>query len=170
MKKNYNSFVAVLLLTVALFVLLSGQMLPKSADAATVIGYQTIVADAGATAYTETTYTSAYLAGAFGDVVVQVNLVSTGTITVTPQFSNEMLGCGSVTDWADATISQVDVTRISTNTDSVAFGVHAVSKAVTSGGSTLIGFPAQGRCMRVKMTNAETFTPTVYIRMANTQQ
>ena len=172
MKNNIKNFVGVL---VCLLVLVSLSQIParvSPARAGNIIGYQIVTAEDGSVAYTENTYTSAYLAGDFGDLVLQVNndISGTAAMVVTPQFSNQNGSCGAVTDWADATVGAVSVTRISTNTDSVIFGTYVISKSISGDASTMLRFQGAGRCLRVKMAASTTFTPSVYLWMANTSQ
>jgi len=145
------------------------------AQAATVIGYQTVTILDGATAYTETLSTDGYAVGSFGEVLLQVHsdISGTGNITITPQFSSQPGGCGAVTDWADATASTTYVNATgSTITDSVsalAYGVVEISVVVVDDDATLLRLPTAGRCLRVQIETAETVTPTVYAWMVNTQ-
>ena len=159
---------------------------PIPADAAAVMSYQSLTLIDGSTAYTTTAYTPGYLSGGYGQITLQVNndVSGTNTITITPQFANDLLACtASDKDWADATVSgvfvggsTVTVSTLNTNTltttittSPAAFGVHLVYKTLTGDGATLVNFPTQGRCFRVKLTTATTFTPTVYARMENVQ-
>ena len=83
---------------------LSGDAAPVAAT----ISYQTVDLEDGTNAYTTTTYTSGYMSGEFAEIILQVNsdISPTGTLTVTPQFSNDSLTCGaSGKDWADATVA-----------------------------------------------------------------
>lgn len=138
---------------------------PAPTDAATVVGYQSVTVFDGATVYTTTTYSDAYLVGSFGEVVMQVNNDISGStgITVTPQFSSEFVGCGAVADWVDASYSAAY------GTSSLSYGTVDVRKVVTGDDAEMLRFPVSGRCMRIKIQTAANFTPTVYLWMVNTQ-
>lgn len=198
-----SRYVLTVLVLLALALFGSIQVSNQPVAASTIIGYQTVTLDDGTTAYTDATnYTSGYLSGSFGDIVLQLNndISGTASITITPQFSNDGLSCGSSTDWADATISGVDVTSgastststitntantVLTNTlyttstvvivttaaaDAVAFNVSTVLQTLAGDGSTMLRFNSMGRCFRVKMVATTTFTPSLYAWMANTTQ
>jgi len=121
---------------------------PASADS--IISYSTRQLEDGATGYTTTQYSDAVLVQDFGHVRFQgkAAVSGTGTMTVTPQFSLEPLGCGSVTAWFSGT----------------AF-------AVTAGYYTGTVFVTEGRCLRLQYTNPTSvtrYTPTVYIQSLST--
>jgi len=165
MKKKVWRLGTAVLLAALLF--LGGAALLSSdrAEAATVIGYQSVAMFDGATAYTETTYSSAYLVGAFGQVAIQVNNDISGTtaITVTPQFSSDP-SCSTATNWADATVSMAYASSTTTPT----FSTVDVQKVVTGDTDALFSFDTLGRCMRVKIETGTTFTPTLFGWMTNT--
>jgi|GEM_PF-1666036 hypothetical protein len=174
----YRSLLVILLLLAVAY--LAVPSAPTPADAAAVTSYQSLTLLDGSTAYTTTTYTPAYLSGGYGQITLQVNndVSGTNTITITPQFANDLLACSANNkDWADATVSGVfagvSTVTVSTTTtittSPVAFGVLPVYQTLTGDGATLVGFPTQGRCFRVKLTTSTTFTPTVYARMENVQ-
>lgn len=163
--KSYRRFASVALVLVFLALAAFFSIRSQPADASTVIGNQYVEVFAGDTAYTTTTYSSAYLVTSFGEVVLQIHDDISGTtaITVTPQFSNEYVACSSVSQWVDASYSgQYGTTTLS-------YGTVDVRKVVTGDDAEMLRFPADGRCLRLKITTGTTFTPTVYLRMVNTQ-
>lgn len=187
--RNCALFVGMLMI---LFGLMSFGLVPpqsEAVEAATVIGYQTVTLEDGTDAYTETTYTSGYLSGSFGEIVLQINsdISGTETLTVTPQFSSDGYGCTSAATWADGTISgvyvvngasTVTVSTLNTNTltttvqssvSTVSYDSIAIVTTIAGDAATLLRFPSMGKCMRVKMAVATTFTPTMYAWMVNTQ-
>ena len=209
MNKVYRKFgkekvLTVFLMVVMLFAAMIGFMRPSPrVGASTIIGYQVLTLEDGETAYTDATnYTGGYLSGSFGDIVLQLNndISGTATITITPQFSNDGLSCGSASDWADATISGVNVTSgastttstitntantVLTNTlyttstvviattasaDSAAFSVDTVLVTLAGDGSTMLRLNTMGRCFRAKMVSTTTFTPSLFAWFANTTQ
>jgi len=145
--------------------------LDKQAQAATVVGGQTVVMLAGNTAYTTTHYTAAYLASSFGEIVLQVesDISGTATLTVTPQFAINQTACGSMAagDWVDASIAGVFVTGATTYT--AALQQIAVVDTLVGDGDALLRFPVMGRCFRVKLAAGSTYTPALYAWMVNTQ-
>lgn len=169
-------------------VLLLGSVTPalEPVDAATVIGRQSVTMLDGATAYTTTTYTSAYLVGVYGEVALQINddVSGTNTITVTPQFSMESV-CSSATDWVDAAVTavypaetaSVTVSTLNTNTltttltttNALTFDTVDVQFTVTGDDAETVRLAVSGNCMRVKLETATTFTPTLYAWLVNTQ-
>jgi hypothetical protein len=189
MQKKIFVAVWIAVIVALLGVLAFTSFAPPVVDASTVIGYQTVTLEDGTDVYTTTTYTLGYLAGSFGEVVLQIHsdISGTETMTVTPQFSSEGVGCRAITNWADATIAgvvntlgaqTVTVSTLNTNTLTTTVGTAAsaavysvVDVVVTLAGddSTLLRFNSLGKCMRVKMESATTFTPTMYAWMVNTQ-
>lgn len=174
MRKNIlSSIAAVVLLVVVMAGLMLVGSMPESANASTVIGYQTVAIApfTGANAYTTTQYSTAYLSGSFGRVVFQVtsDISGTANITVTPQFSSDIAGCASVTNWAGASTSGVYVTGETTATLTAAYSHYNVTRSLSGDGSFLLEAPTQGRCIRLKVEGGSTFTPTVVAWMVNTQ-
>ncbi|HNT74396.1 MAG TPA: hypothetical protein PKH77_05185 [Anaerolineae bacterium] len=139
---------------------------PHDTQAATVIGHQHVIALDGTTRYTTTTYTNAYLAGAFGNVVIQAHddISSTGTMTVTPQFSSEAV-CRTASHWVAAETAFIYAKSNVTPTLSSV----ALNFVVTNDGARLFELPVSGNCLRLKLEASKPFTPTVYLRMVNTQ-
>ena len=159
--------------------------------AETVVGGQTAVLLDGNTAYTATKYTAGYLTSSFGEIVLQVesDISGTATLTVTPQFAINQTACGSMAagDWVDAAIvgvfpstgaTSVTASTISTNTITTTVTAGALAVAYTQvpvlvtlagDGDALLRFPTMGRCFRVKLTAATTYTPALYAWMVNTQ-
>ena len=174
MKRNiFRSIAAVVLLAVMMFGLFVIGQVPQGANASTVIGYQTVAIApfTGANSYTTTQYSTAYLAGSFGKVVFQVtsDISGTANITVTPQFSSDIAGCSSVTNWAGASTSGVYVTGETTATLTAAYSHYNVTRSLSGDGSFLLEAPTQGRCIRLKVEGGSTYTPTVVAWMVNTQ-
>lgn len=189
MKRLFDKagLVAALCLLLALGLFLGVQ--ERDVAAETVIGYQTVTAFDGDAAFTTTQYSSGYLGGAFGEMVIQVSsdISPTGTLTVTPQFSSDGLSCGSAADWSDAVLtgvypavaaSSVTVSTLNTNTltttvttgaTAVAYQQIAVQDVISGDGTGLMRFETMGKCFRVKLAADTTFTPTVYVWMVNTQ-
>lgn len=161
------SIVAAMLFVIALSFTLVSLLPSHPADASSVMGYQTVVVEDGTVAYTTTTYSSGYMVGSFGEVVLQVesDISQTRTLTVTPQFSNDARGCGSAVYWVDGAIVQTY------GTSSLSYGSVAVRAVVAGDGDKVIRFPTMGRCMRVRMEISSTavFTPAVFAWMVNTQ-
>jgi hypothetical protein len=141
------------------------------AQAATVVGGQTVVVLDGNTAYTTTKYTAGYLSGSFGEIVLQVesDISGTATLTVTPQFAINQTACGSMAagDWVDAVIVDVFVTGATTYT--AALQQIAVRDTLAGDGDALLRFPVMGRCFRIKLQSTTTYTPALYAWMVNTQ-
>lgn len=164
--RKYNAYSIVLLLALVLLSLALGPLATPRTDAATVIGHQHVTALDGTTGYTTTTYTAAYLAGVFGDVVIQAHddISGTGTMTVTPQFSSEAV-CRTASNWVDAESAFVYAQDNVTPTLSSV----ALSLVVTDDVARLFTLPVSGNCLRLKLEGSATFTPTVYLRMVNTQ-
>lgn len=133
-------------------------------DAAGVINRQSVTMLNGASAYTTTTYTAAYIVGAYGEIVLQVHddISGTGVITITPQFSSQGT-CSTASNWVDAAMSAVY------GTSSLSYGTAAVQKSITNDSSVMFRFDTGGNCMRVKLASTKTFTPTVYAWMVNSQ-
>lgn len=191
--EKYRKLTTVLIVVLALLLSASLPMLlqARPADASTVIGYQSVTMLDGTTAYTTTTYSSAYLVGGFGEVVLQIHddVSGTNTITVTPQFSTEGVACSSVTDWVDASTSlayadaasnsaTITVSTLNTNTltttvaslsggTTLTYGSVDIYTTITGDDAAMLSVDTAGRCMRVKLTTATTFTPTVYAWMVN---
>jgi hypothetical protein len=137
--------------------------------------------------------------GTYGSVEIQTMATVTGsfTLTITPQFSNQPVPCSSASYWVDAFAEQVvpSLSRsivITASADgTITTTVHMTSTTVDTTGSLerqslsmvttgalsngvntveLRELPTQGRCFRVKLTsNANVFTPTIYLRMVNRQ-
>ena len=166
--KNWKLFSLVMALVMALMLawFLPQRIAPQPTQAATVIGYQTVTMFDGATAYTTTTQSAGYIAGAFGEVVLQIHndISGTGQITVTPQFSAQTGGCSAVTNWAGATVATDYVM-----TGTLAYGSVDISVVLVDDGATLLRLPVAGRCMRVSIETTTTITPTIYAWMVNTQ-
>ena len=166
--RNSKRFLIVLAV-LALLVLawwLPQRAAPQPAQAATVIGYQTVTLFDGATAYTTTANSSAYIAGAFGEIILQIHndISGTGQITITPQFSSQPGGCAAVTNWAGATVATDYVT-----TSTLAYGIVDISVVLVDDDATLLRLPVDGRCVRVSIETTTTITPTIYAWMVNTQ-
>jgi hypothetical protein len=160
--------VALILLFLALAWWLPQQLAPPPAHAATVVGYQTVTLFDGQTAYTTTTASSGYIAGSFGEVILQVHSVISGSgyITVTPQFSNQPGSCGAVTNWAAATVATHYVISEAVGLE---FGVVPIYVTLADDAATLLRLPTAGRCLRVNIETTRTITPTLYVWMVNTQ-
>jgi hypothetical protein len=137
--------------------------------------------------------------GLYGSVEIQTLATVTGTavVTITPQFSDQPVGCSTVTSWVNAFDEQViptssrtttvvahsdgtiTTTVVLTSTTVDTSGIlarqtlsMATSGTVVTGANTieLREFPTQGRCFRVTVQSTATvFTPTVYLRLVNRQ-
>ena len=158
---------ALVLVTLALLALV--WVLPQrapTAEAATVVGYQTVTILDGATAYTTTFATSGYQAGNFGEVILQIHndISGTGQITITPQFSNQPGNCAAATNWAGATAATDYVM-----TGTLAYGIVDISVVLVDDDAALLRLPVDGRCLRVNIETTSTTTPTLYAWMVNTQ-
>lgn len=165
--RNTKRFLLVLLGLAALSLAwMVPQRSPRPAEAATVVGYQTVTILDGATFYTETFATSGYQTGSFGEVVLQIHndISGTGQITITPQFSNQPGGCTAVTDWADAAIATDYVAS-----SALAFGSVPITLVLVDDDAALLRLAVDGRCLRVNIETVETITPTLYAWMVNTQ-
>jgi len=173
MNKLYRAggLVVALLLLIIGFLALGLAQVDTPAQAATVVGGQTVVMLAGSTAYTTTAYTPAYLSSSFGEIVLQVesDISGTATLTVTPQFAINQTACGSMAagDWVDASVTGVFVTGATTYT--AALQQIAVVDTLVGDGDALLRFPVMGRCFRVKLAAGSTYTPALYAWMVNTQ-
>jgi hypothetical protein len=122
-----------------------------------VISYGSTTVLNGSTAYTTTAYTDGYLVGGHGHIQIQsaVDLSATGTVTVAPQFSNEPVGCGAVSDW-------VTVTDYDYYPDE---STSTAQMVLADGESGAIDMMILGRCVRLAMeTSGDHYTPTVYLR------
>jgi len=140
----------------------------QPAEAATVVGYQTVTLLDGRTAYTTTTTSTGHLVGSFGEVILQIHSDISGTaqITVTPQFSSQPGSCGALTNWAGATLSSHYVISEAVGLE---FGVVPIRVVLVDDSETLLRLPTTGRCLRVSIETTTTVTPTVYAWMLNTQ-
>jgi len=146
MSLGLSVVLALVLLAVALLMPAS-QAAPVAADA--VIGSSVVTMLDGDTV-TATTYSAGFLSLNYAHAQVQAisggAITTTGLVTVTPQFSNQPVSCGSVTSWFNA----------------------ATTTVVTGPGSSGAEYTILGRCMRVKVeSTASAFTPTVYTRFVN---
>lgn len=125
-----------------------------------VISYSSSTVLDGSTQYTTTDYTDGYLVGAYGHIQIQSNVevTDTGTVTITPQFSNEPVGCGAVSDW-------VAVTDFDYYPDESTSTAQIV---IAGDGGGALDMMALGRCVRLAMeTSGDYYTPTVYLRRIN---
>lgn len=163
--KRFSIVLAVVAL-LALVWLLPQRLAPQPTAAATVIGYQTVTLFDGETIYTTTTQSAGYIAGAFGEIVLQIrnDISGTGQITVTPQFSSQPGSCTSATDWAGATVA-TDYVMSGTLT----YGIVEINVVLVDDDVTLLRLPSNGRCLRVSIETTTTITPTIYAWMVNTQ-
>ncbi len=156
-----------------------------TARADSVVAYSTTEVLDGTTQYTTTEYTSSYLVApyAHAQIHASVDVTGTGTVTITPQFSNSILGCGSVTEWFDA-VQYVTYTNLETTVILTATATVTTATSVTAGDLTettltpqivLAGdvsggreFTVLGRCVRFKLTTGgDYYTPTLYMRKLN---
>ena len=193
MKINkYLLLIAIVLISVSL---LAGVLAyfgnEKEAQAQSVVSYQTIALEDGTDQYLMTTYSDGVLVGYYGVVQIQAVGVMTYTdaMTITPQFSNQPVGCTSVTSptgWFDAEtyVPYVNQSRVViasgwetvSVTSTVTSGVmtysvltHTFSVPVTTTVAKGREVPVLGRCFRVRMEGPPIFTPTVFIRLVNRQ-
>lgn len=161
----------------------------KEAQAQNIVSYQTITLEDGTDKYLMTTYSDGVLVGYYGLVQIQAAVVMTymDAMTVTPMFSNQPVGCASVTSptgWFEAEeyVPYVNESRvvIASGEETVTVTSTVTSGVVTQGVVTYTfsvltttakgrEVPALGRCFRLKMEGPPVFTPTVYIRLVNRQ-
>jgi len=141
MKNKFAKIALTLVIALALLVFYGFSLQQDAQDAqAAVIGYQTVTLSDGDSGYTTTTYSSAALAGSFGTAQLHISgsVSGTGNITVTPQFSNQPVDCGSVTNWFDAVTyglyDQQAVTALSTTstTSTLASSTSTTTTATTT--------------------------------------
>jgi hypothetical protein len=138
------------------------------AEADTVVSYTTSTLYDGSTGYTTTEASPVRLSAPFAHVQIQGHLVSTGVMTITPQFSLEPVGCTAVTDWFSATETLLYADSDTTPTVA-AIGSVANQLVISGTGSVFREVDVGGRCMRVKLetSTVKSYTPTVYMRLIN---
>ena len=164
----------------------------ETAEAQSIVSYQTITLEDGTTPYSATTYSSGVLVGYYGLVQLQsygvmTTAMAAGNFTVTAQFSNEPVGCASVdatTGWFNAREYSPYVAESLVVVGSAGAYTNTVTSTVTSGVLTMgVLTPTMilsntvmareleslGRCFRVRMEGHALFTPTVHIRLVNRQ-
>jgi len=171
---------------------------PGEADAQTVQGYSLVTLFDGGDAYTSTQYSGPVLGGYFSHVQVQMAttaITSAHTLSVTPQFSNEMVACGAITDWFDGAVVQVyadyaststadlyaeagttetitSTTTLATSSNGLALGSVSMLFRLEGAAPSAVGrdFPILGQCMRFKLESSGSdivYTPTLYARLIN---
>lgn len=78
--------------------------------AQTVQGYSLVTLFDGSVPYTSTQYSSALLGGYFSKLQIQAAttaVTSVHVLSVTPQFSNQAVACGAITDWVDGALVEL---------------------------------------------------------------
>jgi hypothetical protein len=152
MKAIRNSAISIglaLIVLVALFTLIGA-----SPSGGGVVGHKYQVMTFASTSYTSSQTASAagVDVGLFGSVEIQTlaTVTGTGTVTVTPQFSNQPVVCSAVTSWVSAFDEQI-----------IPASSRTATVASTSGGTiTTTGFVTTTGAITVtnNITNATTST------------
>jgi hypothetical protein len=125
-----NKYVNACLSLLAAILLLAGVAVvvhisqPGEADAQTVQGVALVTVYSGADPYTSTQYSNPILAGYYGTFQLQAATTaatSTHVLSITPQFSNQAMACGSITVWVDGAVQELAPfdTYTSTSTSTV---------------------------------------------------
>jgi len=146
---------------------------PGEADAQTVQGYSLVTLYDGGDAYTSTQYSNPILGGYFSHVQVQMAttaITSAHTLSITPQFSNETVVCGAITDWFDGALT--DIYQAEAYTSVLTIGSASMLVRLEGAAPSAVGrnFPILGQCMRFKLESSASdvvYTPTLYARLIN---
>ena len=176
MRERVLRSVLALVLVVALAGVLFGALAfygqQAQADAVSSWFLTTVVS--GGTSYTGTQYFGEVYAANYGRIQVQVTsdtALTTSTLTIQPQFSNDTTSCSAVSNWFDATEYQIFpiYTTLTTTADVLSNRSTAISYTITGDATAGREFLVQGACMRVKLsvTNSDTYTPIIKARMVN---
>jgi len=160
-----NSVLASLTLAVIALVFFTLPLQQNTANAQTIVSQQTITLLDGETSYTTTMTTDEIFTTYYANLSLHISndISGTGNITITPQISLQPVSCSTVSDWTTATVSGFDATGPEWETSEI-------TMTVTNDDNQLISMPTAGRCMRLRIESATTFTPTVYVWMVNSSQ
>lgn len=125
---------------------------------------------AGATGYTSAQNLAGISVAEYGSVQIQLtsDVTSTQVVTLTPQFSNDSAVCASATNWFSA--AEYQVFESDAATDTLVTDSETMLFTITGDGTAGREIPALGKCFRVNLgISANTFTPTVQVRLLNRQ-
>ncbi len=190
--KKITRFVLPFVVAFLALALVMGISRPRLVEADAVTTYFVSTFSDGATAYTTSGgSTSGVDVAGYGSAVVHVIAdasATTSTLTVYPQYSNEIVNCTIASNWFTGTdyleytvadrISQTDQNSTTapisvTYTYASATGGHiAVTQSISTTGDRIEGreFKIYGRCMRLKYAvSYGTITPTVYVMRRDIQ-
>lgn len=166
--KLFRSMTAVVIALVLLSVIFVGMNATKTAEASTTRSWYWTTFEAGATGYTSSRNTIARRVANFSEIEVHASsdVSGTGTMTVTPQFSNQASTCAAITRWFTA--EERLVFQSAAVTDTILNKYVELSLVLTNDTERGMELGVRGACMRfVIASSTGRFTPTLRIRMVN---